>query len=212
MFDRMKKLFVELMEYFCLDSNKMSAEEYFGDMNVFLKNFENAHKDIMKWREAEEKQRRLKERAEKDKEKKRKKKEKDLSKVKTVINLDTADDQEGVLDGLMQALQTGSAFRDPTKPVRKREGKPGDRRLDEIRRNRTRGNVRSVVSPSQSLDLSDDDTPTKRLIGSPKGSRRKDVVDDVNRTPSPKTKQRHRKIGENMEIDAEKLLKRLEDL
>lgn len=88
----------------------------------------------------------------------------------------------------------------------------GDRRLDEIRRNRTRGNIRSVVSPSQSIDLSDDDTPTKRGVGSPKTSRRKDMINDPNKTPSPQTKQRHRKIGENMEIDAEKLLKRLEDL
>lgn len=32
------------------------------------------------------------------------------------------DDQEGVLDGLMEALNTGSAFRDPTRPARKKAG------------------------------------------------------------------------------------------
>ena len=50
------------------------------------------------------------------------------------------------------------------------------------------------------------------MIGSPKLNRRKDRIDDPNRTPSPQLKQRHRKIAENMEMDAEKLLKRLEDL
>lgn len=34
----------------------------------------------------------------------------------------TDDDQEGVLDGLMEALQTGSAFRDPSRPARKKAG------------------------------------------------------------------------------------------
>lgn len=32
------------------------------------------------------------------------------------------DDQEGVLDGLMEALNTGSAFRDPARPARKKAG------------------------------------------------------------------------------------------
>ena len=32
------------------------------------------------------------------------------------------DDQEGVLDGLMEALNTGSAFRDPSRPARKKAG------------------------------------------------------------------------------------------
>lgn len=34
----------------------------------------------------------------------------------------TDDDQEGVLDGLMEALNTGSAFRDPARPARKKAG------------------------------------------------------------------------------------------
>lgn len=45
MYDRMKKLYSELMEYFCLDSNKIPAEEYFGDLNVFIKNFEVCVRD-----------------------------------------------------------------------------------------------------------------------------------------------------------------------
>lgn len=38
------------------------------------------------------------------------------------------DDQEGVLDGLMEALNTGSAFRDPSRPARKKApgGKKGE--------------------------------------------------------------------------------------
>ena len=36
------------------------------------------------------------------------------------VSLLTDDDQEGVLDGLMEALKTGSAFRDPARPARKK--------------------------------------------------------------------------------------------
>ena len=33
--------------------------------------------------------------------------------------------QEGVLDGLMEALKTGSAFRDPSRPARKKKERKG---------------------------------------------------------------------------------------
>lgn len=39
--------------------------------------------------------------------------------------LDQAGDDEGVLDGLMQALETGSAFRDPSRPARRRQPRKG---------------------------------------------------------------------------------------
>ena len=39
--------------------------------------------------------------------------------------LDAAGDDEGVLDGLMQALETGSAFRDPSRPARRRQPRKG---------------------------------------------------------------------------------------
>ena len=40
------------------------------------------------------------------------------------------DDQEGVLDGLMEALNTGSAFRDPSRPLRKKA--PGGKKGEQI--------------------------------------------------------------------------------
>lgn len=46
----------------------------------------------------------------------------------TFLSLSADDNQEGVLDGLMEALNTGSAFRDPSRPVRKKApgGKKGE--------------------------------------------------------------------------------------
>ena len=35
------------------------------------------------------------------------------------------ENQEGVLDGLMEALKTGSAFRDPSRPARKKRERRG---------------------------------------------------------------------------------------
>ena len=45
-----------------------------------------------------------------------------------VLFFSADDDQEGVLDGLMEALNTGSAFRDPSRPARKKApaGKKGE--------------------------------------------------------------------------------------
>lgn len=43
-------------------------------------------------------------------------------KLKKTLFFFVDDDQEGVLDGLMEALNTGSAFRDPTRPARKKAG------------------------------------------------------------------------------------------
>ena len=49
-----------------------------------------------------------------------------------LFSLSVDDDQEGVLDGLMEALNTGSAFRDPSRPLRKKApgGKKGNKRFD----------------------------------------------------------------------------------
>ena len=53
-------------------------------------------------------------------------KKKEAAKQKPRKNLlDDAGDEEGVLDGLMQALQNGSAFRDPSRPNRKRQPRKG---------------------------------------------------------------------------------------
>ena len=55
----------------------------------------------------------------------RKKEEAKNQKTRKPNILDSAGDDEGVLDGLMQALETGSAFRDPSRPGRRRAPRKG---------------------------------------------------------------------------------------
>jgi len=139
MHKNMTTMYKELVEYFCLDMKKTSMEEFFGDIKTFLDVFEKAKKDNAKRKEKEEKDRKAKERAEKEKERK-KRMEAEKSKRKPVVDINADDDQEGVLDGLMEALNTGSAFRDPSRPARKKAGGKKARPVD-LMRSRTRTNI-----------------------------------------------------------------------
>lgn len=166
MHKNMTTMYKELVEYFCLDIKKTSMEEFFGDIKTFLDFFEKAKKDNAKRKEKEEKDKKAKERAEKDKERK-KRMETEKSKRKPVVDMNADDDQEGVLDGLMEALNTGSAFRDPTRPARKKAGGKKARPVD-LRRSRTRTNIpvqkimdaQNVVDGQQNaVDINIDDQP-----------------------------------------------------
>lgn len=53
--------------------------------------------------------------------------ETDKAKRNPLVDM-SAENQEGVLDGLMEALKTGSAFRDPSRPPRKKKERRGERR------------------------------------------------------------------------------------
>jgi diaphanous 1/diaphanous 2 len=53
-------------------------------------------------------------------EKERKKRiEEEKANRKNLVDI-SSENQEGVIDGLMEALKTGSAFRDPSRPARKK--------------------------------------------------------------------------------------------
>ncbi|RMX46568.1 hypothetical protein pdam_00021581 [Pocillopora damicornis] len=199
MHKNMTTMYKELVEYFCLDTKKTSMEEFFGDIKTFLDCFENAKKDNAKRKEKEEKDRKARERAEKEKEKK-KRAEAEKSKRKPVVDINADDDQEGVLDGLMEALNTGSAFRDPTRPARK---KAGARPVD-LRRSRTRTNIpvqkimeaqNAVDGQHNAVDINIDDQPV---------------------APSRRKKDDRRgggeKSGEGLEDEAQDILERLKKL
>uniref|UniRef100_H3B265 Diaphanous related formin 3 n=1 Tax=Latimeria chalumnae TaxID=7897 RepID=H3B265_LATCH len=111
MYENMEKLYEDLMEYFVIDSKKVAMEEFFTDLNNFRTMFMQAVKENVKRREAEEKQRRAKlakEKAEKEKLERQQKK-------KRLLEMNTEGDETGVMDSLLEALQSGAAFRDRRK-------------------------------------------------------------------------------------------------
>ncbi|XP_054454189.1 protein diaphanous homolog 1-like [Anoplopoma fimbria] len=102
----MDKQYNDLGEYFVFDPRKISVEEFFGDLNTFKNMFQTAVKENQKRKEAEEKIKRAKlarEKAEKEKEEKLKKNQ--------LLDINTEGDETGIMDGLLEALQSGAAFR-----------------------------------------------------------------------------------------------------
>uniref|UniRef100_A0A8K9Y1Z1 Diaphanous related formin 1 n=1 Tax=Oncorhynchus mykiss TaxID=8022 RepID=A0A8K9Y1Z1_ONCMY len=98
MHNNMEKQYSDLGNYFVFDPRKISVEEFFGDLNNFKNMFQQAVKENAKRRESEEKIRRAKlakEKADREKEEKQKRK----------------GDETGIMDDLMEALQSGAAFR-----------------------------------------------------------------------------------------------------
>lgn len=106
MHKNLEKQYTDLGEYFVFDPRKISAEEFFGDLNTFKNMFQQAVKENQKRREAEEKIKRAKlarEKAEKEKEEKLKKNQ--------LLDINSEGDETGIMDGLLEALQSGAAFR-----------------------------------------------------------------------------------------------------
>ncbi|XP_023218674.1 protein diaphanous homolog 1-like isoform X2 [Centruroides sculpturatus] len=120
MFKKMEKLYEELAEFFVFDTKKYSLDDFFGDIKTFKDTFQEAYKDNVKMREAEEKIRRAKE----AKEKAEKEKQERLAKKKQLVDISSGEDQEGVMDSLLEALKTGSAF--SHKPRKKAPRAAGD--------------------------------------------------------------------------------------
>jgi len=149
MYKNMNNLFKGIVEFFVLDPQKTSLEDFFAIIHNFTLEYKQALEDNAKRREKEEKDRKAKERAEQDKRKKEEQKKKTR---KGAIDIENAADDEGVLDGLMQALESGSAFRDPNRPQRRRKPR-GNRNSggnDALRRTGTRKIV--VQDPIKMLE------------------------------------------------------------
>lgn len=197
-------MYKELVEYFCLDVKKTTMEEFFGDIKTFLDFFEKAKKENAKRKEKEEKDRKAKERAEKEKERK-KRLEGEKSKRKLVVDMNADDDQEGVLDGLMEALNTGSAFRDPARPARKKAGGKKARPVD-LRRSRTRTNipVQKILEAQNAIDQQHNVVDIK-------------IDEDDNQPAAPSRRKKEAKRGgekteEELEDEAQDILERLKKL
>uniref|UniRef100_A0A8C3RZC5 Diaphanous related formin 1 n=1 Tax=Chelydra serpentina TaxID=8475 RepID=A0A8C3RZC5_CHESE len=116
MHSNMENLFKEMGQYFLFDPKKISIEEFFMDLHNFRNMFMQAAKENQKRRETEEKMRRAKlakEKAEKERLEKQQKREQ-------LIDMNAEGDETGVMDSLMEALQSGAAFRRKRGP---RQGK-----------------------------------------------------------------------------------------
>uniref|UniRef100_A0A663FDI7 Diaphanous related formin 3 n=1 Tax=Aquila chrysaetos chrysaetos TaxID=223781 RepID=A0A663FDI7_AQUCH len=118
MHENMEKLYQNVMGYYAIDLKKVSVEEFLTDLNNFRTMFMQAVKENMRRREAEEKQRRAKiakEKAEKEKQERQQKK-------KRLLEMKTEGEETGVMDSLLEALQSGAAFRDRRKRTPRSKG------------------------------------------------------------------------------------------
>ncbi|XP_078289145.1 protein diaphanous homolog 3 isoform X4 [Panthera onca] len=116
--ENMETLYQSVMGYYAIDVKKVSVEDFFNDLNNFRTTFMQARKENVKKREAEEREKRAqiaKELAEKERLERQQKK-------KRLLEMKTEGDETGVMDSLLEALQSGAAFRDR----RKRTPKPKD--------------------------------------------------------------------------------------
>ncbi|XP_049602783.1 protein diaphanous homolog 2 isoform X2 [Syngnathus scovelli] len=118
MHKNMQKLYENIGSYFTFDPQVVSVEDFFGELSNFRILFLEAVKENHKKREMEEKIKRArlaKEKAEREKQERQQKKKK-------LIDMNKEGDETGVMDSLMEALQSGAAFRDR----RKRMPRNGD--------------------------------------------------------------------------------------
>ncbi|XP_075692703.1 protein diaphanous homolog 2 isoform X1 [Rhinoderma darwinii] len=138
MYNNMNKLYNNLGEYFTFDPKAVSVEEFFGDLSSFRSLFLEAVKENNKRREMEEKMKRAKiakEKAEREKMER-------MQKKKLLIDMNKEGDETGVMDSLLEALQSGAAFRDR----RKRTPKANENRVPVLERSRSRHQGRMVAT------------------------------------------------------------------
>lgn len=150
MFKKMEKLYEELAEFYVFDTKKYSLDDFFSDIKLFKDMFQEAYKDNVKAREIEEKIRRAKE----AKEKAEKEKQERLAKKKQLVDISSGEDQEGVMDSLLEALKTGSAF--SHKPRKKAPRAAGAERRAQLSRSRSRNNILAQHSNRENVRINFD--------------------------------------------------------
>ncbi|EDW04111.1 protein diaphanous isoform X2 [Drosophila grimshawi] len=146
---QMEKLFKDLSEYYAFDPAKYTMEEFFADIKTFKDAFQAAHNDNVRLREELEKKRRMQEAREQSQ---REQMERQQRK-KAVVDMDAAQTQEGVMDSLMEALQTGSAFGQRNRQPRRQRPAGAERRAQLSRsRSRTRVNNGQLMTREMILN------------------------------------------------------------
>ncbi|VVC38770.1 Diaphanous autoregulatory (DAD) domain,Formin, GTPase-binding domain,Armadillo-like helical,Formin, FH3 [Cinara cedri] len=131
MYKKMEALYDNLADYYVFDKSKYTLEELFNDLKTFKDCFYDYQRENHKQREAEEKSRRARDAREKlEKEKKER-----LARKNALVDINGDHTQEGVMDSLFEALQTGTAF---SRDQRRRRPAPtgDDKRAPILYRNR----------------------------------------------------------------------------
>ena len=144
---QMESLFKDLAEYYAFDPVKYTLEEFFSDIKTFKDAFVQAHQDNLKIRETEEKARRAKESREQQQKDLQERNQRKLA----LVDIDAAQTQEGVMDSLLEALQTGSAFGNRDQR-RKRGARPtGADRRAQLSRSRSRTGITAASFSSREM-------------------------------------------------------------
>ncbi|GAB1299132.1 Protein diaphanous homolog 3 [Apodemus speciosus] len=149
--DNMTQLYQSVMGYYAVDVKKVSVEEFFNDLNNFRTSFMLALKENIKKREAAEKDKRAriaKERAEKERLERQQEK-------KRLLEMKTEGDETGVMDSLLEALQSGAAFRDRRKRTPK---------LKDIRRENQKMPLTEGSRPHHSIHCNSNRTPVAKEL------------------------------------------------
>merc|ERR1712150_56896 len=134
MFKNLESLYTELEKYYVFDKQKYHLEEFMSDIKAFIKLFKDAYTQMMKERDANEKLIRAREAREKqDKERAER-----AERKKALVDFNAPDNQEGVMDSLLEALKTGSAFNRDQKRKRPPRAAGAERRA-QLNRSRSRG-------------------------------------------------------------------------
>ncbi|XP_056641001.1 protein diaphanous isoform X2 [Diorhabda sublineata] len=132
MLKKVENLYSDLAEYYAFDKQKYTLEEFFTDLKTFKDSFLQAKADNQREREIEEKKEKarlakLKQEQEKEERNKRR-----------LIDMNPSETQEGVMDSLLEALSTGSAFGREQKKRRGHRPAGAERRAQLVRsRSRT---------------------------------------------------------------------------
>ncbi|XP_014259782.1 protein diaphanous [Cimex lectularius] len=132
MFQTMESLFADLADYYSFDKQKYTLEEFFSDLKSFIDGFYQAHKENVVQREAEEKSRRAKEAREKAEVERAERN----ARKKALVDMKAQ--EQGVMDSLLEALQTGSAFSRDQRRKRSGPRPTGAERRAQLNRSRSR--------------------------------------------------------------------------
>ncbi|EAT35552.1 AAEL012283-PA, partial [Aedes aegypti] len=147
MLSQMETLFKSLSEYYCFDPAKYTMEEFFTDIRTFKDAFVQAHAENMKIREDEEKRRRAQEAKERSQRELQERQQRKLA----LVDIDAVQTQEGVMDSLLEALQTGSAFGNRDQRRRRGPRPAGAERRAQLNRSRSRTGITANAFSSREM-------------------------------------------------------------
>lgn len=138
---QMENIYKEIGEYFSFDTNKYPMEEFFSDIKTFKEAFLQAHRENVRIREEEEKARRMREARDQAQRHLQDRQQRKMA----LVDMDAAQTQEGVMDSLLEALQTGSAFGNREQRRKRGQRPAGAERRAQLSRSRSRTRVTNTA-------------------------------------------------------------------